>query len=136
MALEPCEVCNCVPGEIPNDTFKQNVIVVLCALLTAIEEGGGGGGCCTPTTLNSGQTNVATAGTQVVLGPATTIKSVTVKAKHTNTGLIFVGASTVDSATGFILSAGDSVSVDIDDLSDVWIDSSVNGEGVSYIYVN
>lgn len=134
MALPDCDPCACIPGEIPNDTFKQQTIIVLCGILTAIEEGTAAG-CCTPTSLNSGQNDVATAGTAEVLGPATVIKSVTVKAKKTNTGLIYVGASSVNSSTGFILSPGDSVSVDIDDLSDVYIDSSVNGEGVSYIYV-
>ena len=69
-----------------------------------------------------------------VLGSAT-CQSITVKAKATNTGLIYVGGSTVTSSTGFILSAGDSVSMETNNLDDIYLDSSVNGEGVSFLYV-
>jgi len=41
MPLTPCEPCNCVPGVIPNDTFKQDVEVILCNILTVLIEGGG-----------------------------------------------------------------------------------------------
>lgn len=85
--------------------------------------------------VGSGQNDVAAAGTDEPLAGSTAIKSVTVKAKKTNTGLIFVGAAGVDSTTGFILSPGDSVSLDVDNLADISIDSAVNGEGVSYIYL-
>lgn len=42
MTLTPCEVCDCIPGEIPNDTFKQNVVVALCGVIDAVEASGGG----------------------------------------------------------------------------------------------
>lgn len=87
------------------------------------------------TSCGSGVTTVTTAGTQVALGSSTAIDSVTIKALSTNTGLIYVGTSTVSSADGFQLSAGDSVSLDVDNLTDVYIDSAVNAEGVSYIWV-
>lgn len=83
----------------------------------------------------SGQKDVTTAGTDVVLGSSTAILSVTIKAKHANTGWIYVGAEGVASTTGYVLDAAETVTVDVDNLTDVWIDSSVNGEGVSYIYV-
>lgn len=89
----------------------------------------------TATGVGSGKTAVAVAGTQVALSASTVIKSVTIKALSTNTGIIYVGASTVSSADGFELNAGDTVSLDVDNLADVYVDSSVNGEGVSYIYV-
>lgn len=86
-------------------------------------------------TMGSGQTTVVTAGTQIQLAANTPIKSVTVKANFNNTGYIFVGAATVDSSTGFILSKNDSVSLDVDNLNDVWIDSSIDAQAVSYIYL-
>lgn len=86
-----------------------------------------------PTTVYNGQTNVTTAGTQVALASSQAILSgVTVKAKSTNTGLIYVGATGVTSSNGFILSAGDSVFLEVANLSTVFLNSSVNGEGVSY----
>jgi len=88
------------------------------------------------TSCGSGVTTVTTAGTQVALGSSTAIDSVTIKALSTNTGLIYVGTSTVSSADGFQLSAGDSVSLDVDNLTDVYIDSAVDTEGVSYIWVS
>jgi hypothetical protein len=87
------------------------------------------------TIVGNGVTTVTTAGTEVALASSTSIKSVTVKALSTNTGFIYVGSSSVSSANGFELSSSETVSIDIDNLSKVYIDSSVNGEGVSYIYL-
>jgi hypothetical protein len=36
MALTPCTPCGCIPGNIGNDKFKQDVEVLLCAILTAV----------------------------------------------------------------------------------------------------
>lgn len=89
----------------------------------------------TPTTVGAAQATVTTAGTEVQLGTNTCL-SVTVKAKSTNTGLIFVGGdNTVSSTTGFILSAGEAISYAVSNTNKVWVDSSVNGEGVSYTWV-
>lgn len=84
------------------------------------------------TSILSGQTNVTTAGTEVPLTTTTAILSVTVKAKVGNTGYIYVGPNGVSSTTGFVLSKGESITYDTDNLADVYIDCSVNGEGVSY----
>ena len=86
--------------------------------------------------VGSGVQTVATAGSRVALASTTAIKSVTVRAKSVNTGLIYVGSSIVASSNGFQLSAGETVSIDIDNLSKVYIDSAVNGEGVSYVYLS
>lgn len=83
--------------------------------------------------IRNGQKNVTTPGTQVALATTTAIKSVTIKAKSTNTGFIYVGATGVNSGNGFILVKGESVSLDVADLATVFLDSSVGGEGVSYI---
>lgn len=89
-----------------------------------------------PTTVFNGKTTVTTAGTRVVLASSTTVKSVTIKALAANTGTIYVGNSTVASTNGLQLAAGDTVSLDVSNLNTVNIDSSVNGEGVSYLAVN
>jgi len=84
----------------------------------------------------SGQTTVTTATTRVALAGSQACLSVTVKAKPTNTGYIYVGtAAGVSSTVGFILSAKEAVTIDTDNLADIGLDSSVSGEGVSYIAV-
>lgn len=85
--------------------------------------------------VGNGKKTVTTAGTRVQLASSTATKSITVRALAANTGLIYIGTSAVSSANGFQLSKDDSVSVDLDNLSKLWIDSSVNGEGVTYIYL-
>ncbi len=89
-----------------------------------------------PTTVLNGNTNVTTAGTRVVLASSTTCKSVTIKAKAANTGIIYVGSSTVSSANGFALLAGETVTLDIANLTTVNLDASVSGEGVTYLGIN
>jgi hypothetical protein len=81
----------------------------------------------------TGKTTVTTHGTRVALATAQAVSSVTIKALAANTGTIYVGNTAVSSANGFQLAKSDSVSLDITDLSTVWIDSSVDGEGVTYL---
>lgn len=90
----------------------------------------------TPTTLFDGKKTVTTAGTRVTLAASQAVKSVTIKALTTNTGTIYVGDTSVSSANGLQLAAGDSISFDIANLNTVNLDSSVNGEGVTYLGVN
>lgn len=87
-----------------------------------------------PATFYMGQKAVTTAGTELVLASSQALLSgVTVKALHGNTGWIYVGTNPVTSSTGFVLDAGEQIFIEVDNLADVYIDSSVNGEGVSYI---
>lgn len=88
------------------------------------------------TVVGNGQTIVTTAGTRVPLASSTAVKSMTIRALASNTGLIYVGNTSVSSANGFQLSKSETVSLDLDNLSKVNIDSSVNGEGVTYIYLS
>jgi hypothetical protein len=89
-----------------------------------------------PTTVLNGQTSVTTAGTRVTLASSTAAKGVTVCAKSTNTGNIFLGSSAVTSANGRILRPGECQSLAISNLNTVNLDSAVNGEGVTYVGVN
>jgi len=86
------------------------------------------------TGITSGSKNVTTAGTREALGASTPITSVTLTANESNTGVIYVGGSTVDSTNGNPIWAGEVARVVIDDLAKVFIDSSVNGEGVTFNY--
>jgi hypothetical protein len=85
-----------------------------------------------------GVTTVTTAGTDVALAASTACKRVVIQSQTDNTGYIAVGASGVDATiatgTGVLLSPGDAFELEIDNLADVFIDSTVNGEGVRYTY--
>lgn len=87
---------------------------------------------------------VATAGTAVVVS-ATSIKtsSFTIQADPANTGVIYVGDSSVDNTNGIVLVASQSAEFvgdvrrgggDEYDLNEVFLDSSVNGETARVIY--
>jgi hypothetical protein len=95
-------------------------------------------------TSTNGRKVVTTAGTAVPLSAsAVYFTSLVVCAETDNTGNITVGKSTVVAAlatrAGIPLSAGDCYDVPIGvkgktvgDLQDVYIDSTVNGDGVTY----
>jgi len=86
-------------------------------------------------TVGNGQKTVATAGTAESLGASTTIRSITIKALANNSNNVYIGDSSVSSSNGFVLDAGDTISLDIDNLADIYIDVDTNGEGVSFIYL-
>lgn len=90
------------------------------------------------TGIGHGVQTVATAGTDVALAASTACKSITIQAQTDNTGLIAIGATGVDATvatgTGVLLSAGESISIPADNLADIFIDSTVNGDGVRYTY--
>lgn len=88
--------------------------------------------------LDDGVTNVTTAGTPVALASSTPVKWVVVQAREDNTSKIAIGGADVDATittgTGVLLSSEDSICIEVDNLADVYIDSRVNGEGVTYTY--
>jgi hypothetical protein len=89
--------------------------------------------------IGDGRAVVTTAGTAVPISSKSVFAyGVAVTALSTNTGVICVGSTTVVAAAGTRrgspLNAGDSVLIDIDDISRVYIDATVSGEGVSYTY--
>lgn len=92
----------------------------------------------TPSSLGNGRKTVASAGTAEALAASTSCKSVTVTAETDNTGVISVGGSgviaTLATRTGTPLNAGDSFTLEIDNLSKVYIDTTVSGDGVTYTY--
>ena len=92
-----------------------------------------GGGATTPGTLVNAQKTVTTAGSAEALAITTTIQSITIKALSTNTGIIYIGDSTVASGNGFELESGEILSLEIDDPAKIFADTSVDGEGVSFV---
>jgi len=82
------------------------------------------------------QVTVTTALTRVQLASTTAIRSVCIKANHANTGKMYIGDITVAASTGYELPADVSVCLDINNLNLVYVDSSVNGEKVSYVAIN
>ncbi len=91
------------------------------------------------TGIGHGVKTVTTAGEDVVLATSTAAKVVIVQAQTDNTGAIAVGASGVDATvatgTGVLLYAGDVVTLEIDNLADVYIDATVSTDGVRYAYL-
>jgi len=60
-------------------------------------------------------------------------KHVDIMASIANTGIIYVGATGVTTATGIALYAGDVYSVDIENLNLIYVLASVNGEDVQWV---
>lgn len=88
--------------------------------------------------IEHGQDEVATAGNAVQLNGGTTVVvagggELALRADSSNTGNIYVGDSDVDSTNGFVLASGESLALNVADVSDVYIDADNAGEGVSWI---
>ncbi len=88
--------------------------------------------------LTTGSKTVAAAGTRERLVAVTaniSVKAVTVVAKESNTGVVYLGNDGVASNNTPGLNPGDSLKISADEpfnLSDVYLDVSVSGEGVDY----
>ena len=91
-------------------------------------------------TILSGQKTVTASGTAVQLGTAQVDGPLMVKALDTNTGIVAIGndgANDVTVSNGLRLAAGDVIIFDYaGNLGALWLDSAVNGEGVSWIQLN
>ena len=81
---------------------------------------------------------VTTAGTRVALAGSTAVTEVTITAETDNPDIVVVGGSTVVAALGTRrgtpLYPSDSTTIVTDDLAEVFIDSLVSGEGVTFTY--
>ncbi len=89
--------------------------------------------------IKDGRKTVASAGTsERLVSSNTPCKLVTITALIANTNEVVIGGSTVvasaGTSQGIPLFAGQSVTLYIEDLYALYIDSVTNGDGVSYIY--
>ena len=91
------------------------------------------------TGIDDGRKVVTTAGTRVALATSTAMKEVTITAETDNTDIIVVGGATViaslSTRKGTPLYPGDTCTIEGDDLADIYLDSIVSGEGVTYTYL-
>ena len=87
-------------------------------------------GGISPSTILAGEKTVTVAGVAEPLAVSTTAKYVTIVAKTTNTGIIKVGNATSQKVQ---LEATESILLVADNLNKIYIDATVNGEGVDYI---
>lgn len=90
------------------------------------------------TTITDERKIVTTAGTRVALASSTACKEVVITAETDNTGIVVVGAAAtvvaaIATRRGVPLSAGDSIVLQIDNLADVGLDSTVSGDGVTFV---
>ena len=91
-------------------------------------------GVTMPTTLVSFVTDIPTAGTRVQLASNTMVNGFIIQAPSTNTGVIYVGGSTVSSTVyGAELQPGQSTSVMIDNTDKIYVDTNVSGSDVAVI---
>jgi hypothetical protein len=95
------------------------------------------------------QMTVTAAGTRqpLAVGNSTIMKvrSVTIRALRTNTNNIYLGDSAVAAAVSYILAAGETLNFEVSmeewkngvsiNLSKIYVDAAVTGEGVCYAYV-
>lgn len=88
----------------------------------------------------SAKKTVTTAGAAVQLGSQPINTALAVRALATNTGKIYIGnngSNSVSSTSGYELSAGESITFQfVADLADLWIDSTVNGEGLTWLILS
>lgn len=89
--------------------------------------------------LRDGRKTVASAGTRErLVSTNTPCKLVTIQALYANTNEVVIGNSTVVASagtrSGLALPAGASITLFVEDLYNIYIDSVTTGDGVSYIY--
>lgn len=79
--------------------------------------------------------NVVAAGTRVQL-PYYLCRTVTIMAKRSNTGSIYIGGNDVSSTNyGIELLAKETFDINVANANLIWIDASVSGEGISFVAV-
>ena len=82
-----------------------------------------------------GQTTIGTIETQLTTVSTPCKKGVLAKALSTNTGIVYIGKAGVTATTGYELTAGEAVSLEIDNVSKVFAIASVADQKVCWIGV-
>ena len=92
----------------------------------------------TPALISGEKTVTATGTAEALVSASQRAKAVTIIAKTTNIGQVYVGGSDVATTTNDGLDAGESLSVESDnwlDLADLYLDVDTNGEGGEFYAV-
>ncbi len=85
--------------------------------------------------IKGANSTVTTAGTRVQL-PDHACRKIIITANRTNTGYIYIGGSDVSSAVyGIELTENGQITLEISNSNLIYIDASVDGEGISYIAI-
>lgn len=89
--------------------------------------------------IGSGRKTVTAGAAGQLTATATPSRVVKVKAFVENTDKVVIGGSAVVAALatrqGYELAPGESVDIRIDDVSKIYLDAVVTGEGVEYVYL-
>ena len=88
-----------------------------------------------PSGIVAGAKTVTTAGTaERLLASTTACKKIIMTAEDDNTGKIFYGGSSVSSSVGDYLFPAQKITIEIDDVYEVYIDAEQDGDGVKFTY--
>ncbi len=91
-------------------------------------------------TIGTGRKTVTPAGTAVAIASSTTVKRVIIQAIVDNTDVIYVGDSNVVAADGsergIGLYASNVIELRANDLANIYVNSRVAGEGITFYYEN
>jgi len=87
-------------------------------------------------TLATGQVSVGSAGTAEALAtdqPVPDGTPVAIRANSDNATPVYIGDSSVTASIGIELTAGDGITLNINDVSEIYVDADTSGDGVSWI---
>lgn len=88
------------------------------------------------TSLSHGQRAVGVAEVRILGTTEQLTRSVSVKALSTNTGIVYIGRQGVTTATGWELSAGESIDIDVNEQAvNLYAIASMAAQGVCWIAI-
>ena len=87
-----------------------------------------------PSGIVSGAKTVAVAGTAEALGGSAACQKIIMTAEDDNTGKIYYGGASVSSSIGDYLFPAQKITIEIDDISKVFIDADTSTDGVKFTY--
>jgi len=85
--------------------------------------------------ISTGVLTITTPGTGVVLGSSTPAYKIIVTANLSNYNLIYLGDSSVSSSNGLEVATGVVTVIDTDNLANIYLDSVVGTDGVSFMVI-
>jgi len=86
-------------------------------------------------TINYGQVTVGTTAVQLTSTSTPLNFGIVVKADPNNSGNVYVGDSSVSTSNGYLLTPGESISFEIDDVSKVYVVADTDNQKIYWIGV-